>query len=51
MVRTFGYKCLKIVDGLLCRNLPADGVEIQWSCFTYYVNDMSCGGSETEISR
>jgi hypothetical protein len=51
MVRKSGYKYLKLVHGVLCRKVPAETVEMQWTYVTDHVNDVNSGGSEAEISR
>jgi len=51
MGRMSGYKHLKLVHGFLCRKLPAESVEAQWSYVINCVNVVYSGGSETEISR
>jgi len=51
MVRKAGYKYLKLVHGVLCRELPAKSVETRWTYVINNVNNMYCVGSETVISR
>jgi len=51
MVRKSGYKYLELVDGVLCRKLPAESVETRWTYVIAHVNHMYSGGSETKISR
>jgi hypothetical protein len=50
MVRKSGYKYVKLVHGVLCRELLAKSVEMRWHYVIKHVNDMYSGGSETEIS-
>jgi len=51
MVRTSGYKYLKLVHGFLCFKLLAESVETRWTYVIHHANDMYSGGSETEMSR
>jgi len=51
MLRTLGYKYLKLVHGFLCRKLLADSAEMQWTYVIHHANDMYSGGLETEMSR
>jgi hypothetical protein len=51
MVRTSGYKYLKIVYGFLRSKLLAESVETRWCYVGNHVNDVYSGGSYTEMSR
>ena len=51
MVRESVYKYLKLVRGELCRKLPAESFETQWTYVIKRVNEVYSCGSETEISR
>jgi hypothetical protein len=51
MLRTSGYNYLKLMNGVLCRKLPAESIEIRLTYVINDVNDVYCGGSQTEISR
>jgi len=50
MVRTSGYKYLKVVHGFLYCKLPAESAEMGWIYIIHHANDMYSGGSETEMS-
>jgi len=43
-----GFKCLKSVDGSVCRNIPAESAKTPWSYVIYQTDDVNTGGSETE---
>ena len=49
MVRTLGYKYLKLVHGFLCSKLPTESVETRCSYVNIYVYRLYSGGLETEI--
>jgi len=51
MVRTSGYKYLKLMHRFLCGKLPAESTETRWTYVIHHANDMYSGGSETEMSR
>jgi len=51
MLRTSGYKYLKLVDVILCREIPAKSVEMRWTYIICHANDVYSGGSETKMSQ
>ena len=51
MVRTSGYKYLKLVHGLFCCKLPIKSAEMSWTYVIHHADDVYSGGSETEMSR
>jgi len=51
MVRTSGYKYLKLMQGLLCGKLSAESADMRCAYVIDYANDLYSGGSETEMSR
>jgi len=50
MVWTLGYKYLKLVDGFLSHELPAESVETLRSYNIYHANDVYSGGPKTQMS-
>jgi len=50
MVRMSGYKYQKLLDGLLCGEVPAESAETRWTYVIHNANDVYSGGSETEMS-
>jgi len=46
-----GSICLESVDGSVCRKLPAESAEMQWSYVIYQTDDVNSGGAETERPR
>ena len=48
MVRRSGSICLILVDGLGCRNIPAECAKMRRSYLIHWTNDVNSGGSETE---
>jgi len=51
MVRTSGYKYLKLGHGFLSVKLPAERTETGSTYIIHHANDVYGGGSETEMSR
>jgi len=51
MVRRLGYKYLQLVNGCLCRELPAESADTQWTYLNHHANDVYSGGSEPEMSQ
>jgi len=51
MVRTSGYKYLKLGHWFLCGKLPAASTEMRWTYVIRHADDRFSGGSETEMSR
>ena len=47
-VRKSRSLCLKLVDGSVCRKLPAESAKMRRSYIIYWTNDVNSGGSETE---
>jgi len=50
-VRKSGSICLKLVDGSVCHNIPAESAKTRWSYVIYWTDDVNSGGSDTERSR
>jgi len=49
--RKLGSICVKLVDGFVCRNIPAESNKMRRSYVIYRTDDMNIGGSETERPR
>jgi len=49
--QVIGFKCLNLVDGPVCRNIPADSAKTPWSYIIYPTDDVNTGGSNTERPR
>jgi hypothetical protein len=46
-----GFICLKLVDGSVCCNIPAESAKTQESYVINPTDDINTGGSETERRR
>jgi len=46
-VRKFGFICLTLVDGYVCRNIPLESAKTQWSYGFCGTGDTNTGDSET----
>jgi hypothetical protein len=46
-----GFICLKLVNGSICRNIPAETTKTQPRYIIYRTNDMITGDSETERTQ
>ena len=51
MVRTSGYRYLKLVHGYSCSKLLAESAEMRWTYIIHHAIDMQSGGSETEMTQ
>jgi hypothetical protein len=51
MVRKSGFICLKLVDGSVCHNTPAESAKTSQSYVIYRTDDVNSGGSDTERPR
>jgi len=50
MVRTLGYKYLKIIHGFSCHKVPAESADMRWTYVIDDANDVYSSGSEIELS-
>jgi len=51
MVRTLGYKYLKLLHRFVGGKSPAESAEMQWTYVSHHANDAYSGGSESEMSQ